>query len=106
MISSLNLLWILLRSWEPNSFMRQLGIGGISYPNNIETEGLVRSPPWTLEAFVWSWSLSWWLAEDAAKVFCRWIVHRYNIFDINNTGEMELTDSAKKLQIEMRRALA
>jgi len=39
-------------------------------------------------------------------VLCRWIVHKYNIFDINNTGEMELTDSAKKLQIEMRRTLA
>merc|ERR1719162_1708512 len=31
MISSLNLLWILLRSWEDNSFMRQLGLGGIPY---------------------------------------------------------------------------
>merc|ERR1712232_424675 len=164
MISSLNLLWILLSSWEENSWMKQLGIGGISYgkittsvylkvsvsdfltlfsaraggdwffmvrpakilligafialssstmiamfwplsyPDEIETEGLVRSPPYTLEAFVWVWSLSWWLAEDAAKVFCRWIVHKYNIFDINNTGEMELTDSAKKLQVEMRKA--
>merc|ERR1719201_2685352 len=163
MISSLNLLWILLRSWEPNSFMRQLGIGGISYgkittsvylkvsvsdfltlfsaraggdwffmvkpapilffgamfamscstcfamfwpksyPDGIQTEGLVESPPYMLEVFVWSWSLTWWLVEDAAKVFCRWIVHKYNIFDINNTGEMVLTESAKKLQDEMRR---
>merc|ERR1712137_378102 len=31
MISSLNLLWILLRSWEEDSWMKQLGIGGISY---------------------------------------------------------------------------
>merc|ERR1712025_430852 len=162
MISSLNLLWILLRSWEENSLMKQLGIGGISYgkittsiylkvsvsdfltlfsaraggdwffmvkpakillcgamvalscsmcfamfwpksyPDGIQTEGLVRSPPYMLEVFVWSWSLSWWLAEDAAKVFCRWIVHKYNIFDINNTGEMELTDSAKKEAAVMR----
>merc|ERR1711904_750718 len=56
-----------------------------------------------LEVFVWSWSLSWWLVEDAAKVLCRWIVHKYNIFDINNTGEMELTNSAKKLRYEMRK---
>jgi H+-transporting ATPase len=75
-----------------------------SYPDGIQTEGLVESPPYMLEVFVWSWSLSWWLAEDAAKVFCRWIVHKYNIFDITNTGEMELTDSAKKLQAEMRKA--
>merc|ERR1719298_76661 len=166
MISSVNLLYILLHSWDEGSMMRQLGLGGISYgkitssiylkvsvsdfltlfsaraggdwffmvkpapillcgamialscstcfamfwpksyPDGIQTEGLLESPPYMLEVFVWSWSLSWWLAEDAAKVFCRWIVHKYNIFDINNTGEMELTDSAKKLQIEMRRALA
>merc|ERR1712078_497323 len=166
MISSVNLLHILLRSWEEDSWMKQLGIGGISYgkitssvylkvsvsdfltlfsaraggewffmvkpapilmcgamvalssstliamfwplsyPDKIETEGLLRSPPYSLEAFVWTWSLCWWLAEDAAKVLCRFIVHKYNIFDINNTGEMELTNSAKRLQEEMRRALA
>merc|ERR1719248_106893 len=158
MISSVNLLYILLHSWDEGSLMRQLGLGGISYgkitssiylkvsvsdfltlfsaraggdwffmvkpapillcgamialscstcfamfwpksyPDGIQTEGLVESPPYMLEVFVWSWSLTWWLVEDAAKVFCRWIVHKYNIFDINNTGEMELTDSAKKLQ--------
>jgi len=166
MISSVNLLYILLHSWDEGSMMRTLGLGGISYgkitssiylkvsvsdfltlfsaraggdwffmvkpakilllgamialscstcfamfwpksyPDGIQTEGLLESPPYMLEVFVWSWSLSWWLAEDAAKVLCRWIVHKYNIFDINNTGEMELTNSAKKLQEEMRRALA
>merc|ERR1712054_241057 len=73
-----------------------------SYPDGIQTEGLVQSPPYMLEVFVWSWSLSWWLAEDAAKVFCRWIVHKYNIFDINNTGVMVMTEGAKKEMAEMR----
>jgi len=164
MISSVNLLHILLHSWDQNSLMRQLGLGGISYgkitssiylkvsvsdfltlfsaraggdwffmvkpapvllygamfaltcstcfamfwpksyPDGIQTEGLVESPPYMLEVFVWSWSLTWWLAEDAAKVFCRWIVHKYNIFDINNTGVMEMTDKAVQLQKEMRKA--
>merc|ERR1711896_84889 len=162
MISSVNLLYILLHSWDEGSMMRTLGLGGISYgkitssvylkvsvsdfltlfsaraggdwffmvkparilllgafialssstmiamfwplsyPDSIETEGLVRSPPYTLEAFVWAWSLAWWLAEDAAKVFCRWVVHRYNIFDINNTGVMVLPASALKVQEDMR----
>ena len=44
-----------------------------------------------LEVFVWTWSLGWWLAEDAAKVLCRMIVTKYNIFDINNAGVMVLT---------------
>merc|ERR1712054_276804 len=165
MISSINLLYILLHSWDEGSMMRQLGLGGISYgkitssiylkvsvsdfltlfsaraggdwffmvkpapillaggiiavscstcfamfwpksyPDGIQTEGLERSPPYLLQVFVWSWSLTWWLAEDAAKVFCRWIVHKNNIFDINNNGVMELPESALKLQNEMREQL-
>merc|ERR1719231_277431 len=164
MISSINLLYILLHSWDEGSMMRTLGLGGISYgkitssvylkvsvsdfltlfsaraggdwffmvkpapillcgamialscstmfamfwpksyPDGIQTEGLVRSPPYMLEAFVWCWSLAWWFAEDAAKVFCRWIVHKYNIFDINNTGVMVLTEKAKVEQVEMKKA--
>merc|ERR1712178_53320 len=165
MISSINLLYILLHSWDQGSMMRQLGLGGISYgkitssiylkvsvsdfltlfsaraggdwffmvkpapilaaggafavtcstcfamfwpksyPDGIQTEGLLESPPYKLPIFVWTWSLSWWLAEDAAKVFCRWIVHKFNIFDINNTGVMVLSDSALKLQEKMREGM-
>jgi len=165
MISSVNLLHILLHSWDENSLMRQLGLGGISYgkitssvylkvavsdfltlfsaraggdwffmvkpapillaggiiavscstcfamfwpksyPDGIQTEGLEESPPYLLQVFVWSWSLSFWIAEDAAKVFCRWIVHKNNIFDINNNGIMELPESAIKLQNDMREML-
>jgi len=162
MISSVNLLYILLHSWDEGSMMRQLGLGGLSYgkitssiylkvsvsdfltlfsaraggdwffqvkpapillagamvaltcstcfamfwpksyPDGIQTEGLVESPPYMLEVFVWTWSLFWWLVEDAAKVFCRWIVHKNNIFNINDTGVMVLTDSAKREQDKMR----
>merc|ERR1711966_142396 len=165
MIASINLLYILLHSWDEGSMMRKLGLGGISYgkitssvylkvsvsdfltlfsaraggdwffmvkpapillggamfaltcstcfamfwpksyPDGIQTEGLVRSPPYMLEVFVWSWSLAWWLVEDAAKVLCRWIVHKYNIFDINNTGVMVLSDSALQLQAKMREGM-
>merc|ERR1712226_1487480 len=165
MISSVNLLHILLHSWDHNSMMRQLGLGGISYgkitssvylkvsvsdfltlfsaraggdwffmvkpapilmcgamvaltcstcfamfwpksyPDGIQTEGLEESAPYTLQVFVRSWSLSWWIAEDAAKVFCRWIVTKNNIFDINNNGMMVMPASALKLQDEMREML-
>jgi len=163
-ISSLNLLHVLLHSWDDASMMRQLGLGGISYgkitssvylkvsvsdfltlfsaraggewffmvkpapilmcgamialscstcfamfwpksyPDGIQTEGLLQSPPYMLEVFVWSWSLAWWLAEDAAKVLCRWFVTKNNIFNINDSGMMELTPEAKRLQEEMRKA--
>merc|ERR1712086_49702 len=163
MISSVNLLYILLHSWDQGSMMRNLGLGGISYgkitssiylkvsvsdfltlfsaraggdwffqvkpapilllgamialtcstcfamfwpksfPDGIQTEGLVRSPPYMLEAFVWAWSLVWWFVEDAAKVLCRYIVHKYNIFDINNTGCMVMTEGAKVAREKMRK---
>merc|ERR1711935_988679 len=165
MISSVNLLHILLHSWDQNSMMRQLGLGGISYgkitssiylkvsvsdfltlfsaraggdwffmvkpapillcgamialscstcfamfwpksfPDGIQTEGLIESPPYMLEVFVWTWSLVWWFVEDAAKVLCRWIVTTNNIFDINNTGMMVLTPEAVKLRAEMEIAM-
>jgi len=163
MISSVNLLYILLHSWDKGSMMRQLGLGGISYgkitssiylkvsvsdfltlfsaraggdwffmvrpanilvvgamfaltcstcfamfwpksfPDGIQTEGLVRSPPYMLEVFVWTWSLLWWFVEDAAKVLCRWVVQKYNIFNVNDSGMMVLTDKAKELQVTMRK---
>merc|ERR1719171_1906980 len=162
MISSVNLLYILLHSWDEGSLMRQLGLGGISYgkitssiylkvsvsdfltlfsaraggdwffmvapapillvgamvalscstcaamfwpksyPDGIQTEGLIKSAPYMLEVFVWCWSLAWWLVEDAAKVFCRWIVHKYNIFNINDSGVMKLTEKAKTIQEEIK----
>ena len=162
MISSVNLLYILLHSWDQGSMMRKLGLGGISYgkitssiylkvsvsdfltlfsaraggewffmvrpanilmagamfalscstcfamywpksyPDGIQTEGLMQSPPYMLEAFVWTWSLLWWFVEDAAKVLCRYVVHKNNIFDINNTGVMVLTPGAIATQEKMR----
>merc|ERR1719156_84981 len=164
MISSVNLLYILLHSWDEGSLMRQLGLGGLSYgkitssiylkvsvsdfltlfsaraggdwffmvpaapillvgamialscstsaamfwpksyPDGIQTEGLIKSQPYMLEVFVWCWSLGWWLVEDAAKVFCRWIVHKFNIFNINDSGVLRLTDKARQIQDEIRAA--
>ena len=57
-----------------------------------------------LEVFVWVWSLVWWFAEDAAKVLCRYVVNKNNIFDINNDGVMVLTPGALKEQELMREA--
>jgi len=56
-----------------------------------------------LEVFVWTWSLLWWFAEDAAKVLCRWVVCKYNIFGINDSGEMVLTPKAEELRVSMKK---
>merc|ERR1712151_60995 len=73
-----------------------------STPDHIQTQGLLVGGGHDLFAFVWAWSMAWWFVEDAAKVFCRWFVHKNNIFGINDSGEMYLSPSAKKLQDEMR----
>jgi H+-transporting ATPase len=75
-----------------------------SKPDKIPTEGLLLGSDKELAAFVWGWSLFWWFAEDAAKVACRYIVHKFNIFGVNNTGVMILTESAKAEKIKMENA--
>jgi len=162
MISSLFLLAILLENGAPDSFLKGIGIGEISYgkittaiylkvsvsdfltlfsaraggewfwkvrpanilmvgacialtsstlismfwpdskPDDIETEGMVESKPYSLVVFVWIWSLIWWFVEDAAKVFCRWYVHKNNIFNINDSGVLVLPESALRVQRQMR----
>jgi len=165
MVSSLILLYILLSSWEQGSFLRQLGIGGISYgkvtsaiylkvsasdfltlfsaradgdwfwkvkpapvllaggvialtastilamfwpeskPDKILTVGMVNNDPlpskW-LVLFVWIWSLIWWFAVDAAKVGADYIIHKYNIFGVNEVGIMKLTDEAVRIKKEIQ----
>ena len=72
-----------------------------SNPDDIPTEGLVESKPYSLLFFVWIWSLFWWFVEDAAKVYCRYYVHENNVFDINATGVMELPPSAMTVRAEL-----
>jgi len=72
-----------------------------SKPDKIPTEGLVVGQPKTLVVFVWIWTLVWWFAVDAAKVFTRWYVYKYNVFNINDTGEMVMTESALRVKKEI-----
>jgi len=65
-----------------------------SNPDAILTEGLCTSEPYILVFYVWLWSLFWWFVEDAAKVLCRYYVHKNNIFNINDTGVMIMTPGA------------
>lgn len=65
-----------------------------STPDHIITIGLVETEPKMLVLWVWGWSFLWWIVEDAAKVLCRMVAIRYNMFDINNSGIMVLTDAA------------
>jgi H+-transporting ATPase len=161
MVSSIVLLDILLSSWEHNSLLQLMGVGGISYgkittaiylkvsvsdfltlfsaraggewfwhvrpanmllggacialtsstliamfwpeskPDNILTTGLVTGPPYLLVLYVWIWCLAWWFVMDAAKVLVHHYVVKYNIFNSNELGKMEMTENATALRLEM-----
>ena len=66
----------------------------ISRPDGVLTIGLVINKPYTLILFVWIWSLIWAFIVDGAKVFFIYCAVKYNLFDINNTGQMILTSEA------------
>jgi len=76
-----------------------------STPDKIQTTGLLRSAPLQLVAYVWLWSILWWFVEDAAKVFCRWIAEKVNLFGVNNTGVMQLTAEALELKLQMEQQI-
>ena len=69
-----------------------------STPDQIEVEVLLMSPPYALVVYVWTWSLAWWIVEDAAKVFCRWIAHKFNLLGVLSDGKMLMTSEALALK--------
>jgi H+-transporting ATPase len=77
-----------------------------SYPDGIQTEGLLQSAPYMLEAFVWAWCIGWWFLTDGAKVLISYLAHKHNFFNINDSGVMKLTEGAKEIQKKMKEAIA
>ena len=68
----------------------------------IKTLGLGRHEPYAYAFYIWVYCIVWWWIQDAAKVFCYWVMFRYNIFGINNTGKMEFPPSTQKYYDENR----
>ncbi len=68
-----------------------------SNPDGVPTTGLLEDPPYSLVGWVWCWSLGWWVVEDAAKVCFHWFAARHNIFDVNKTGEVVMSEAVVKL---------
>jgi H+-transporting ATPase len=65
----------------------------MSYPDGVETEGLLLAPPRSLVVWIWVYCVAWWFVQDAAKVGTYAVLEKYNIFDINNTGVVVLEQS-------------
>eukprot|EP00475_Leptophrys_vorax_P025001 TRINITY_DN3479_c0_g3_i1.p1 TRINITY_DN3479_c0_g3~~TRINITY_DN3479_c0_g3_i1.p1 ORF type:complete len:960 (+),score=272.83 TRINITY_DN3479_c0_g3_i1:233-2881(+) len=61
-----------------------------AHPDKIETIGLAREQPYYLFAVIILYCLVWWLIQDAAKVFTSKLMHKYNTFGVNETGQVNL----------------
>ena len=58
----------------------------MSYPDGVETEGLLYESPRSLFVWIWIYCIVWWFVQDAAKVGTFHVLQKYNVFDINDTG--------------------
>ena len=73
----------------------------LSYPDNVETEGLAYVAPKSLALWVWVYCLMWWFIQDAAKVAVYYYLKTNNIFNINDTGVVVLPDSTVNYMREL-----
>jgi len=62
----------------------------LSLPNDaidgIPTIGLARASPYHLFIIILIYCIIWWFIQDAAKVFVYYLMTKYNVFGVNNTG--------------------
>ena len=65
----------------------------MSYPDGVETEGLLYESPRSLALWIWLYCIAWWFVQDAAKVYTFHLLKTHNVFDINNTGVVVLQQS-------------
>eukprot|EP00475_Leptophrys_vorax_P025003 TRINITY_DN3479_c0_g4_i2.p1 TRINITY_DN3479_c0_g4~~TRINITY_DN3479_c0_g4_i2.p1 ORF type:complete len:974 (+),score=326.01 TRINITY_DN3479_c0_g4_i2:186-3107(+) len=69
-----------------------------SSPDGIDAIGLARATPYTLFLWILGYCIVWWFIQDGAKVFAFWLMRRYNLFKINETGQVDLNQVADKQQ--------
>ncbi len=55
------------------------------HTDKIRVEGLTRGDYTLMPLWVWIYCVVWWWIQDLLKVVCYWLMHRYNVFDINTT---------------------
>jgi H+-transporting ATPase len=48
-----------------------------------DTEAAIQTDYTLMPLWVWIYCIIWWWIQDACKVGCYWVLHKYNIFSIN-----------------------
>lgn len=75
-----------------------------STPDGIETEGLRNDMG--LFGFVWIYCIIFWFIQDLCKVLVYKWLYRVNFNGINETGVVVLPESAKKIAMDLEKAVA
>jgi H+-transporting ATPase len=76
-----------------------------SYPDHLYALGLGRRSPEALAVYVWLYCLFWWFVQDYCKVLTVKIMHKYNIFGVNDTGGIKAYVHDEECGDNLRRSL-
>mmetsp|Transcript_34189 Transcript_34189/g.75828 ORF Transcript_34189/g.75828 Transcript_34189/m.75828 type:complete len:1030 (+) Transcript_34189:195-3284(+) len=52
--------------------------------DKIPTEGLAYEDYTLMPLWIWIYCIVWWFIQDALKVIAYWLMHKFNIFNINS----------------------
>ncbi|GLI68820.1 hypothetical protein VaNZ11_013324 [Volvox africanus] len=63
------------------------------HTDNTPTEGLAYGAYTLMPLWIWIYCLFWWFVQDALKVFAYWVMHKFNIFDINSAVVINKRDA-------------
>ncbi|MEW5303187.1 MAG: hypothetical protein WDW36_005903 [Sanguina aurantia] len=74
------------------------------HTDGILSEGLAYGDYTLLPLWTWVYCIFWWFVQDTLKVLAYWVMHRYNILDINNAHAVNLRDATSAF--DKRRPLA
>ncbi|GIL72639.1 hypothetical protein Vretimale_4385 [Volvox reticuliferus] len=61
--------------------------------DHTPTEGLAYGEYTLMPLWIWIYCLFWWFVQDALKVLAYWIMHKFNIFDINSAMVVNKRDA-------------
>lgn len=78
-----------------------------SYPDGIYASGFMHNPPYQLAVFILLYCVVWWFIQDAFKVLTFYVLKKYNIFRINDTGAVVVDDiSMARIQMESKKMIS
>ena len=87
-LTSMTLSTILAITWPSSS------------PDGVYTLGMAYHTPYALPVYIWLYCIVWFFVQDAAKVMAYAWLRKYNIFDINNSGRVNLDKVTDAINIE------